>query len=82
VEARRDKTRIQRFGPAELRLDAADQPLMAGIYGEHLAFARALGGGAPAESTLAATLQTQLIREELKKAIDTGRAEVVAETSF
>jgi predicted dehydrogenase len=82
VEARRNRTERRRFGPDELGLDAEDNPLLAGVCGEHLAFARALGGEAPAESTLAATLQTQLIREELKKAIDSGAKSSVTEVSF
>jgi hypothetical protein len=82
VEARRSKIERLHFGPAELGLDASDQSLMAGICGEHLAFARALRGEAPAESTLSATLQTQLIREEFKKVIDSGSDRAVVEVSF
>ncbi len=82
VEARRNKIARERFGPDELGLDAGDNSQMAGICSEHLAFARALGGEAQPGSTLSATLQTQVIREELKKVIDSGARKSVAEVSF
>jgi myo-inositol 2-dehydrogenase / D-chiro-inositol 1-dehydrogenase len=82
LEVRHEEIQCERFGPAELGLDAADNALMAGIYGEHLALVRALRGEEAAESTLAATLQTQVIREELKKAIDAGATTSVTEVSF
>ena len=67
---------------AMLGLDPENRPLMAGIYHEHLAFVRALRGEEPASSTLSATLQTQVIREEFKKVIDAGEKTSVIEVSF
>jgi predicted dehydrogenase len=82
VEARRGKIERERFGAEELGLDPEDRPTMAGIHAEHLALVEALRSGRPAESTLAATLQTQLIREEFKKMVEGGQARAVAEVSF
>jgi myo-inositol 2-dehydrogenase / D-chiro-inositol 1-dehydrogenase len=82
VEVRRGKIECQRFGPAEMDLDPNDRALLSGIYHEHLAFLRALRGEEPAASTLRTTLQTQVIREELKKVIDSGQRKMLVEVSF
>ncbi len=82
VEMRQDKNRRERFGPQELGLDPEDRPRMSGIYDEHLAFVRALRGEQATISTLSATLQTQVIREELKKVVDAGEETSVTEVTF
>ncbi len=70
-----------RLGPGDFGLAPDDLPGLGGILGEHELFCRAVRGQAAADSTLAATLGTQRVREELYRLVQLGGRQT-AETQF
>ncbi|MCG3179838.1 MAG: hypothetical protein BIFFINMI_02184 [Phycisphaerae bacterium] len=63
VELHEGNRVVERLGPGDFGLNDDDLPGLGGIATEHELFARALAGGAAVESTLAATLATQQVRD-------------------
>jgi len=69
VERREGNKVIERLGPADLGYKPDDIPGLAGIRAEHETFIRLLQTGEAVSSTLAATLQTQEVRERMVEAM-------------
>jgi hypothetical protein len=65
VERREGNKVVERLGPADFGFKPDDFPGLTGILGEHETFIRLLQSGRTAASSLAATLQTQEVRERL-----------------
>lgn len=72
VELHENKKLTARLGPGNFHIDPNDQPALIGIVAEHEAFCKMLSNGEAADSTLAATLQTQRVRDELGRLAGQG----------
>ena len=73
VELREENRVAQRLRPEDLGMEPHDLPALGGIVEEHAAFYRAVRENTQTYSTLADTLQTQQIREELARLREAGR---------
>ena len=72
VEYHEENQMVQRLTHADFDCTPDDLPGLGGVRGEHEVFIKALNGEAVPGATLAATLQTQIIREELGRMITRG----------
>jgi len=72
VELHEENRVKQRLGPQDFGFAADDLPSLGGILGEHTLFCRAIRAEAEVTSTLAATLQTQQVRDELRRLLEAG----------
>ena len=72
VELQERNRSIRRLGPTSFGLTPDDLQGLGGLVGEHDLFCRVLRGQAEPISTLASTLQTQLVRQALSDLIAAG----------